>query len=146
MTRRRSDRWNPPVSIGCRPVATGAIGIFHHGILTDRFWLAGRIDRVRGYLKACAIRACKLALVYTYRRASRTRKKTSGILISSWPVSTTLIGNRETAPWLPPGKGQMVFSNIKSNDAVVVGMHQKNIDLIALNIEHTLTASGSPSA
>lgn len=32
--------------------AAGAIGIYHHGTRTDRFWLEGRIDAVRDYL-AC---------------------------------------------------------------------------------------------
>lgn len=31
--------------------AAGAIGIYHHGTQTDRFWLEGRIDEVRDYLK-----------------------------------------------------------------------------------------------
>jgi hypothetical protein len=29
----------------------GAIGIYHHGTETDKFWLEGRIDRVEDYLK-----------------------------------------------------------------------------------------------
>jgi hypothetical protein len=31
--------------------AAGAIGIYHHGTQTDRFWHAGEIDRVEDYLK-----------------------------------------------------------------------------------------------
>jgi hypothetical protein len=31
--------------------AAGAVGIYHHGTQTDRFWLEGRIDQVRDYLK-----------------------------------------------------------------------------------------------
>jgi hypothetical protein len=31
--------------------AAGAIGIYHHGTQTDRFWLEGRIDKTRDYLK-----------------------------------------------------------------------------------------------
>jgi hypothetical protein len=31
--------------------AAGAIGIYHHGTQTDRFWLEGQIDRTRDYLK-----------------------------------------------------------------------------------------------
>jgi hypothetical protein len=31
--------------------AAGAIGIYHHGTQTDRFWQAGEIDRVQDYLK-----------------------------------------------------------------------------------------------
>jgi hypothetical protein len=31
--------------------AADAIGIYHHGTQTDRFWLEGRIDEVRDYLK-----------------------------------------------------------------------------------------------
>jgi hypothetical protein len=31
--------------------AAGAIGIYHHGTQTDRFWLEGRIDDVQDYLK-----------------------------------------------------------------------------------------------
>jgi hypothetical protein len=31
--------------------AAGAIGIYHHGTQTDRFWQAGQIDRVRDYLQ-----------------------------------------------------------------------------------------------
>jgi hypothetical protein len=31
--------------------AAGAIGIYHHGTQTDRFWLEGRIDETRDYLK-----------------------------------------------------------------------------------------------
>ncbi len=31
--------------------AAGAIGVYHHGTQTDRFWLEGRIDEVRDYLK-----------------------------------------------------------------------------------------------
>jgi hypothetical protein len=31
--------------------AAGAVGIYHHGTQTDRFWLEGKIDRVRDYLK-----------------------------------------------------------------------------------------------
>ena len=30
--------------------AAGAVGIYHHGTRTDRFWLEGRIDRARDYL------------------------------------------------------------------------------------------------
>lgn len=31
--------------------AAGAIGIYHHGTLTDRLWQEGRIEKVRDYLK-----------------------------------------------------------------------------------------------
>lgn len=31
--------------------AAGAVGIYHHGTQTDRFWGEGQIDRVRDYLK-----------------------------------------------------------------------------------------------
>ncbi len=31
--------------------SAGAIGIYHHGTQTDRWWHDGRIDRVRGYLQ-----------------------------------------------------------------------------------------------
>ena len=31
--------------------AAGAIGIYHHGTQTDRFWQAGEIDRVEDYIK-----------------------------------------------------------------------------------------------
>jgi len=31
--------------------AAGAIGIYHHGTQTDNWWLAGRIDEVRDYLR-----------------------------------------------------------------------------------------------
>jgi len=31
--------------------AAGAIGIYHHGTQTDRFWLEGQIDQTREYLK-----------------------------------------------------------------------------------------------
>lgn len=31
--------------------AAGAAGIYHHGSKTDHFWMEGRIDRVRDYLK-----------------------------------------------------------------------------------------------
>ena len=31
--------------------AAGAVGIYHHGTQTDRFWLEGRIDEARDYLK-----------------------------------------------------------------------------------------------
>jgi hypothetical protein len=31
--------------------AAGAIGIYHHGTQTDRFWQAGEIDRAQDYLK-----------------------------------------------------------------------------------------------
>jgi hypothetical protein len=32
--------------------AAGAIGIYHHGTQTDRFWRAGEIDKVEDYLKS----------------------------------------------------------------------------------------------
>ena len=31
--------------------AAGALGVYHHGTQTDRFWLQGRIDQVSDYLK-----------------------------------------------------------------------------------------------
>ena len=31
--------------------AAGAVGIYHHGSLTDRYWVEGRIDLVNDYLK-----------------------------------------------------------------------------------------------
>ncbi|MBN2290761.1 MAG: hypothetical protein JXQ83_15610 [Candidatus Glassbacteria bacterium] len=31
--------------------ASGAAGIYHHGTQTDKFWLEGRIDKVRDYLE-----------------------------------------------------------------------------------------------
>jgi hypothetical protein len=31
--------------------AAGAIGIYHHGTQTDKFWMEGQIDRVQDYLK-----------------------------------------------------------------------------------------------
>jgi len=39
--------------------AAGAIGIYHHGSLTDRLWQEGRIEKVRDYLKCmrdCGVR------------------------------------------------------------------------------------------
>ncbi len=36
--------------------AAGAIGIYHHGTQTDKFWQQGKIDKVRDYLKC--IRDC----------------------------------------------------------------------------------------
>ena len=39
--------------------AAGAIGIYHHGTQTDRFWAEGRIDQVADYLKCmrdCGVR------------------------------------------------------------------------------------------
>ena len=39
---------------------------------------------------------------------------------------------------------QYAFSQIKPQDAVVVGMYPKHIDQVALNVEHTLYAIANP--
>jgi len=42
--------------------AAGAIGIYHHGSRTDKFWFEGEIDRVNDYLKAIRDTGCQVGL------------------------------------------------------------------------------------
>ena len=42
--------------------AAGAMGIYHHGTATDRFWKAGKIDQVRELLKAIRATGARVGL------------------------------------------------------------------------------------
>ena len=167
--------------------AAGAVGVYHHGTQTDRFWLEGRIDDVGDYLKCMRDAGVQVGLgthipeVIEYAEESgwdidfymacfyniNREPRESAVASPGAPTSREAYIESD-----PPRMCQVIrqvektclafkilaaarhcstqedvaaafrfaFSHIKPKDAVVVGMFPKNVDQIALNVQHTITA------
>jgi hypothetical protein len=172
--------------------AAGAIGIYHHGTTTDNWWLEGKIDRVRDYLKCMRDQGVQVGLgthipeviehaeeqgwdidfyMAAFYNLNRRRRESAVVagefqdgeeypsddpprmcrtitatdktclafkVLGAGRRCKTQEGARDTIKW--------TFANIKPNDAVVVGMFDKHIDQIPLNVEYTTEACQAESA
>ncbi len=167
--------------------AAGAVGIYHHGTQTDRFWLEGRIEDVHDYLKCIRDTGVQVGLgTHTPEVIEHAEEKGWDIdfymacfyNLNRKPRESALVSGRaapaaeEFLPEDPPrmcrvirqtetmclafkilgasrlcstqqdveAAFQFAFSNIKPQDAVVVGMFPKYEDQIALNIQYARKA------
>jgi len=170
--------------------AAGAVGVYHHGSATDRFWREGRIDAVEDYLKCmrdCGVQVglashipevieyseerdwdvdYYMTCLYNLSRTERESALVSGnaaaaagekFLAEDPPrmmkvVQTTakqclvfkiLAASRRCGSQEEVAEAfRYAFENIKDCDAVVVGMFQKYLDQVSLNVEHARAAMG----
>jgi hypothetical protein len=166
--------------------AAGAIGIYHHGTQTDKWWLEGTIDRVEDYLKCMRDQGVQVGLgthipevieyaeekgwdidfymaaFYNLNRKPRESAVVSGqhndgeIYLDEDPprmCKAIRATNRTCLAFKVLAAGRrcqtqknvraaltFAYSNIKPKDAVVVGMFDKHVAQIPLNIEHALAA------
>ena len=55
--------------------AAGAIGVYHHGSRTDRFWQEGEIDHVEDYLKVHARQRRAGRIGHAHPQSDRVRRR-----------------------------------------------------------------------
>lgn len=168
--------------------AAGAVGIYHHGTQTDRFWREGRIDDCLDYLKCmrdCGVQVglgthipevieyseeqgwdvdfymtCFYNLSRTPRESALvTGKASSGeVYPDDDPprMCHTILATGKTClafKIMAAGRNcatqddvraafEYAFANIKPHDAVVVGMFDKYLDQIGLNVGHVREVLG----
>jgi len=167
--------------------AAGAVGIYHHGSQTDRFWREGRINDCLDYLKCmrdCGVQVglathipevieyaeekgwdvdFYMACFYNLSREKRESALVSGKhqpaefleedpprmceTIRATPkqcLAFKILGaNRRCASQEEVRRAfRFAFDNIKSQDAVVVGMFPKYQDQARLNVEHVRAVLG----
>jgi len=168
--------------------AAGAVGIYHHGTQTDRFWREDRIDDCLDYLKCmrdCGVQvglgthipqvieyseeqgwdvdfymACFYNLSRTPRESALVSGKASGgeVYPDEDPprMCETIRATGKTClafKIMAAGRNcatqadvraafEFAFANIKPQDAVVVGMFDKYLDQIGLNVGHVREVLG----
>lgn len=172
--------------------ATGAVGIYHHGSQTDKWWVEGNIDNVKDYLKCIRDQGVQVGL------GTHTPEVIEYAEEHDWDVdfymacfynlnrkpreSAVILGQHDDAETYPDEDPRRMceviratdktclafkvlaagrrcqtqdavrealtfaYSNIKPKDAVVVGMFDKHVDQIPLNVEHALAALRSQEA